>query len=360
MKKIVLFIIGLLAVFSILRVNSEEVSRSQFIVHPGYMELSGGSSDIKVAFGFLNSRGKKEQRWNLFPIYISLQSGKNNIRLSMSGLSFLKRNGVNIGKIIRIKGVYRNDIVSIGGNVIVSGKVEGDIWTLGADIMVKKGAVVTGSTVALGGKIVAEKGARIGGNKQSVPNLKIPFLYFLTGKKSARNFRLLIEFFRILLFILISFLVLLLLRGSVTGTVVVLQDNWKNILLFVVLSVFALPVIVILLSLSIVGIFFIPVFFLAAAVVMFFGFIAFTVRLGMWVRGTAKQNLGFLFGSCLIGYLFFEVPFLLGLILSYSEKSPFLMTMGSVLKITAVCLFTAGFLYSLGGELEYLRTKNGL
>ena len=360
MKKIVLFIIGLLALFSILRVNAEEAEKSHFIIHPGYLELVSGTNNVKVAFGFLDSSKGKEHRWNLFPLYISLQSGKNRVQLSLNGLSILKRTGISIGKNIIIKGIRKNDVISLGGNVAIYGKVEGDVWALGSDISVKKGAIVKGSAIALGGKVSVEKGARIIGNKQSVPDLNIPFLHFLTGDKSARNFRLIIEFFRVILFSVLAFITLLLWRKNITGTVMVLEEQWKNILLFILFSIFAVPLITILLGISIAGIFFIPVFFLTIAVFIYFGFVALSVRLGMWVRGVAKQDLGFLYGSCLLGFSFFEIPFLLGIILGFSKSSVFLLNAGNVVKVLSIAMYLVAFVYGFGGVLEYVRNKNNL
>jgi len=360
MRKIVLFIIGLLALFSILRVNAEGAEKSQFVVHPGYLELANGTSNVKVAFGFLDLSKNKDYRWNLFPMYISMQSGKNRIQLSLNGLSILKRTGISIGRNIVIKGVRKDDVISIGGKVTIYGKVEGDVWVLGSDIAVKRGALVEGNVISLGGSVLTEKGVRIKGNKQSIPDLKIPFLHYLTGNKSARNFRLIIEFFRIALFMIISFFIVLLWRKSVTGTVMVLGEQWKNILLFVLLSIFAVPVITLFLGVSIAGIFFIPLFFLAIAVFVYFGFVSFLVRLGMWVRGMAKQDLGFLYSSCLLGFLFFEIPFLLGIILSFSNSSIFFTNTGNILKGVSVFLYVVAFVYGFSGTLEYIRDKNSL
>lgn len=360
MKKIVLFIIGLIALFSILRVNAEDVVQSHFVVHPGYLELANGTSNVRVAFGFLDTSKDKERRWNLFPMYISMQSGKNRIQLSLNGLSILKRTGISVGRNIIIKGTHKGDVISVGGKVSIYGKVKGDVWVLGSDILVKKGAVIEGSAIALGGKVLTEKGSRVKGNKQSVPDLKIPFLHFLTGDKSARNFRLIIEFFRIALFMILLFIILLLWRRSVTGTVMVLEERWKNILLFVLFGIFTIPIITVLLGVSIVGIFFIPVFFLALGILVYFGFVSFSVRLGMWVRNLAKQDLGFLYSSGLLGFLFFEIPFLLGIVLGFSKSSAFLINTGNILKTASMFFYIAAFVYGLGGVLEYLRDKNSL
>ena len=56
MKKLVLTILALIALFSALRAYTESVAVPGVSLHPGLVEIGDGSSSIGIAFGVMESR----------------------------------------------------------------------------------------------------------------------------------------------------------------------------------------------------------------------------------------------------------------------------------------------------------------
>ncbi len=363
MKKLVLMIIGLLAVFTIIRVQSEEnTGRGRLTIHPGYFELGGGEERVAFSFGFMDVRGKEVKQWDIFPMSVSVRTKKASIGISFSGFNFLTRSGVTIGKQIIVKGTRKGDILSVGGDVLVEGKVEGDVWTFGADISLKKGAVITGNAVAIGGKIVKDKKARILGNRDALENIKLPFISFLASGKSAVKIRMMIELFRIVLFLLLLFFFVHFWSDSLGKMLPLTFGRWKENILYILFAAFLVPLFIILLLLSIVGIFFLPFFILVFLVSVYAGAVVVMVRIGIGLLGggptEGMPSNGRIYLGGLVGYLIIEIPFLLGLVLDLASSKGFITVVGVFLKATGVVLWIITALYGTGVVLSHLRYRN--
>ena len=76
----------------------------------------------------------------------------------------------------------------------------------------------------------------IGGNKQSVPELNVPFIGLLTSPQSVETLQFIFELFSIILFLVILFLVVHFNKEKVNDQVQVLEDYWKGSLVHVLLS----------------------------------------------------------------------------------------------------------------------------
>ena len=134
MRRILFIVIGLLALFTILRANAQgsapgsapgsEGTASRYVVQPGLLEFEGAEGGARVAFGFLErTDGEGRIRtWSLFPVRVSLRAGKQNFVIALNGLSFLSPSGLVIGRPVKITGVKRGDVVSIGRSQIVIGQ----------------------------------------------------------------------------------------------------------------------------------------------------------------------------------------------------------------------------------------------
>ena len=169
MKRILCAVIGLLALFTIIRAYAQEQEfENRYIIQPGILEFETTEGSARLAFGFLE-RSEEEgpgRAWNLFPLRLSLRAGEQSFLIAMNGLSFLSPSGLRVGRPVTIRGVKRGDVISIGGEVTVEGSVEGDVWALGADINLAAGSTVAGDVVALGGEVRADRRSKIGGNKR--------------------------------------------------------------------------------------------------------------------------------------------------------------------------------------------------
>ena len=352
MKRLVLSVVGLLALFSILRAQSQETTR-HLVVHPSLLEVADEGSSLSLGLGVVESSGDKNQVWSVFPVRVSLRSGNERLVLSLSGLDLLARRGLSIGRPIAVNGVHRGDLVSVGGNVVVTGAVEGSVWVFGADASVKSGARVDGDVVSLGGKVYAERGALLAGNKQSLPAVRIPFLGFITSRQSAEALQFVIELAG-LGFALFALFLALHFRGPyMSRQVAVVAGGWKANLLYLFLGVLFTPVLAAFLAASIVGLLLVPAALLALALSTCLGFLGVSVRLGrVLVRGSEDPLT--LYGAGLAGLALILGPGLAGSALSIVGSEAF-QAVGAVLKAIGGALLFAAVLYGFGCGLTAAR-----
>lgn len=356
MRRLLFAVIGLLALFTIIRAYTEDAG-SRYVVQPGLLDFQNAEGGVRVAFGFLE-RAEAEggaRSWNLFPVRLLLSSGKQQFLIALNGLSLLGPAGVRVGEPVTVRGVKRGDVVSIGGEVTVQGSVEGDVWALGADVRLLAGSSVTGDVVALGGTVHADKRAVIRGNKQSLPKLRIPFIGLLSSEHSAATYRFLVQIVAALLFLLVLFLLVHFRHRDLLGLGGVLASQWKGVLLYLVLAVLVLPVAVALLAASILGIILIPVLAVLLLVLAYAGFAAVAVRLGSWMRGDRDRGGPYLAG--LLGLLALKGPVVLGILLSLLDGE-LLQGIGRFLSGLGTVVVYLAALYGFGGALQYLRRRN--
>jgi hypothetical protein len=357
-RKIVFVVMGLLALFTILRAYGEQTG-ARFLLEPGALEISSPEGTARIAFGLLERTGGTPRTWSLLPIRVELISGRQRLALGLNGLSLLSPGGIRVGRPLRITGQRQGDVICVGGKVTVLGTVHGDVWTFGADVQLGRGAVVTGNVVALGGRIRAEPGAVIRGNKYSLPNVKLPLLRLLSSGESAATFRFLVQALGVLLYLLLLFLAVHFAGGRLAGLVGALASQWKGAILYLVLAVFLIPIGVALLVATILGIVLVPFVAVAVMVLAYLGFLGFTVRLGMWMRGLAPETqAGAAYTSGLLGLLVIKGPVLLGILLGLLS-SDFCQAVGRFLFGLGAAATIVSALYGFGGTLRYLRSQAG-
>jgi hypothetical protein len=353
MRKLVYGIIALLALFTLLRVQAQEEA-SRFTVHPSLIQLAGDESELSIGFGLVEGEGELTRVWNIFPLRFALRSNGKSFFLSLNGLSFLTRSGVNFGKEVAVKGVSLGDVVSVGGPVTVHGKVEGSVWTFGADVQLLAGSEVTGDVVAVGGEINAHRQSVIRGNKQSLSQIAIPFLGFLTSPQSAETLLFILELFGILLFLLLLFLLVHFRQNSLERQAEVLFSSWRATLLYLLIAIVVLPILVLLLITSVVGIFLIPVLFLIVIILAYFGFLGASVRLGKFVvkiegaAGGASPVKLYLAG--VLGFLILRGPVLFGRLLSLLTSDVFI-AIGGFFKIVGSIILYIVLVYGFAAAL---------
>ncbi len=341
MRKLIYLTIALLAVFSILRARAQEREHSRFTMHPSLVEFTGRDSRLSIGFGLIESDGERTKVWNVFPLRLELRSGDESFYLALNGVSFLTRSGINFGKELSVKQIHRGDVISVGGPVVIHERVEGNVWTFGADISIMPNAEVTGDVVAIGGEIEVQDGAVVRGNKQSLPQLSIPFLGFLTSPQSAETLLFVMDIFGVLLFILVLFLLVHFKRSSLVALSRVVTENWKGSLLYLFLAIIVLPLLVALLIASVVGIFLVPVLLITVIVLTYFGFAGASARLGqLFIGGSLESPVKVYLGG-LLGFFIVRIPSLLGRFLSllssevliYLRADSYIVGRSSILRI---------------------------
>jgi hypothetical protein len=360
MKKFVLFVIGLLALFTILRVQAggqlDEGEANRYLVHPGLIEIQGEEQGVRIAFGLLERSGDGGALWDVLPLNVNVRSGSKRFSLGMSGLSLLTRRGVSVGRPLIIEGEHQGDVVSVGGEVTVRGRVAGDVWSLGSDIILEKNASVAGDVVALGGEIEAARGAYIRGDKQSMPAVKIPFVGLLASNRSAAVFRLLIAAAGILLYLLLLLLFCQFGGRHLPALSRALAAQWRGALLSLLATLLAVPVLALLLTVSVVGVMLLPLLFVLVIVLAYAGFIGATLWLGEGLLGKKSQAVPRLYAAAVVGFLIIKLPLLLGLIGALFSPAA-LQTVGRVLAAVGTGLTVLAALYGLGGAVNFLRIR---
>ena len=357
MKKIVFAVMGLLALFTILRSYGQSASGgTRYVLEPGVLEIDTAEGSARIAFGLLERGGGTARTWSLFPIRVEFSSGRQRLALALNGLSLLSPSGLQVGRPVRITGQKQGDVISVGGRVTVAGTVHGDVWTFGADVLLEPRAVVTGNVVALGGVVRAERGALIRGSKYSLPNIKIPLLRLLSSGDSAATFRFLVQAFGIVLYLLVLFLAVHFSRQRLAGLAGSLASHWKGAVLYLVLAIFLIPLAVALLVATILGIVVVPFLAVALMLLAYLGYLGATVRLGLWLRRLpADAPAAAAYTSGLLGLLVLRGPVLLGILFGLLSSGLF-QVVGRVLFGLGTAGTILAALYGFGGSLRYLRT----
>src|SRR5260221_9830932 len=155
MRKLVLSVLGLLALFSALRAWTEGVPLPGVQLHPGLVEVQDGSSSVNLAFGIAAREPGQPSSWNLLPLRLEYRTGDRTVSLGFNGLSFLLRGGAAVGHPVTISAPRTGDVVSVGGKVTVNAALVGDVWALGADVALGPAAAISGNVVPLGGGVTA-------------------------------------------------------------------------------------------------------------------------------------------------------------------------------------------------------------
>lgn len=323
-------------------------------MHPGLVEIGDGTSSLGLAFGLLSGWDGERGLWNVLPLRLTVRSGEKSLTLGMNGLSFLLRGGVRLGRPVLVGIPVQGDVISIGGRVTVDARVDGDVWTLGADVALTPKAEVSGRVVAIGGKVAASARARVAGGITALPELKIPFLGALATTASVPLIELGREALGYLLLAFALFAVSYYLRTHTQGLVQSIPSAWRASLLTVVVALVAVPVLVVLLVVSVFGIFLLPVLALLLIAAALDGFLALAARIGAAVRaGTGTDSLH-LFTSGLLGLFLFKAPAMVGALLPLI-RSELAGRIGEILRIVSLGLTAAGFLYGFGAFLAYAR-----
>ena len=361
MKKLVLSVIGLLALFSLFRAFPQAAVPAPPVrgieLHPGLVEISDGRDSLGVSFGLVSRGDGTRSPWNLLPLRLTMRSGGKSLSLSLNGLSFLLRGGLRVGRPVLVASATSGDVISVGGKVTVDARVDGEVWALGADIVLTPKADVTGNVIALGGEVVRSPKARVAGTVMALPELKIPFLGALASTASVPLLELAREGLVFLLLAILLFLLTYYLAVHERGLVQSIPSAWRQTLITVLVSAVALPVLLVLLVVSVFGIFLLPLLVLLVAAAALDGLLAVSTRLGAAVRAGEGTSSLFLFTSGLLGLFLLKLPAWAGILLALS-RSELAGKIGGICRLVSLGLTAAAMVYGFGTVLASARKKS--
>jgi hypothetical protein len=177
--------------------------------------------------------------------------------------------------------------LAIGGNVYVGGKVEEDVVAIGGSVYLDKGAVVNKDAVAIGGKVEKHPKSFVGGE---IIEISIPGLAALLSgiPKNQSGLQLVWQLISFLSFLGLCVIIVALFTNSIGIISAAIEKKPWQTTAWGLLSFLLMPLFLLLLALSLVGIIFIPValfMYLAAGI---FGYIAAGQLLGKLILKTAK------------------------------------------------------------------------
>ena len=361
MKKLVLSILALIALFSALRAYTESVSPPGVSLHPGLVEIGDGATSIGIAFGVMEKSAEEPGTWSLLPLRLVYRSGDTNVTIGLNGLSFLLRGGVSVGRPLRVDAPRSSDVLSIGGKVTVNSRVDGDVWAVGADVELSPRADVNGSVVTLGGKVTAAGGAIVRGSISQVPQIKIPFLGILGTQFSVQ---VLATGRQLLGYVLLGFALFLSCFYREAHSRMMYQSipaTWRETIITIAVSLAVVPIVTLLLVISVIGIFFIPVLAFIVIILALDGFLFLCVRLGGILRRmdiAASKNVPLsLITSGLLGLFIVKLPALLGIFLTLLRSGATSLA-GQVLQVVSLACISAGMLYGFGAALVFARRRS--
>jgi len=164
--------------------------------------------------------------------------------------------------------------VAVGGNVTVNGTVDGDAVAVGGSVRLGPGAKVKGDAVAVGGRVEREIGAAVMGNVKQIGlpgNHGLPMPPtpgFLPDLFSAVRVAATIGFWVLALVLVALF------PGYFSRVSVMVRTRPGRAVLFAVLGTAALPPVMLLLVVTIIGIALVPALVLLLACLVAAGYIA--------------------------------------------------------------------------------------
>lgn len=216
---------------------------------------------------------------------------------------------VCIGGSVYVKGKVKTDAVAIGGSVIISGTVGKDVVSIGGSIELKKTAEVNGKVVSIGGSVNKHPDAKINSDIVNLPFFKAfrwigPFAGFTV--KWSLPMLILFGMIRILLIIALAILIVLLFPAPINRVVNVLDKDWLKAGGVGLLVVIGIPILMLMLAVTIIGILFIPFLILLIIIAVIFGHVCIAVLIGRKLENALLKKSrsmvsAVLFGGILIG-----------------------------------------------------------
>lgn len=219
--------------------------------------------------------------------------------------------------VVQADEVVSGDVVAVGGNVDVYGKVEGDAVSVGGRVHVHDEAVIEGDAVAVGGSVEIDETADVQGERVSVKIGLPPFRFWRAdqefhGLEKPRFWGLAANFIWVAATLLLSLLYFAVAGGRLDVVSRRVEAQPGQSFLIGLLGVFATPIATaitaVLLVVTIIGIFLVPVLFLLLMLMFAGGFVAVALAVGRRIMST-RPSMGTL-APTRSAYLLLVVGFL--------------------------------------------------
>ncbi|MBM3321548.1 MAG: hypothetical protein FJY73_12820 [Candidatus Eisenbacteria bacterium] len=222
------------------------------------------------------------------------------------------------------------DAVVIGGNLDVHGKVGGDAVVVGGILHLYPDAFVGGEAVAVGGRLIKDEGAFVGGQEVSIGTGIEQLLPWSWYKREVSPWtsagKRLIDAIARMAFGFLAILIFVDLFGERTGRIAARAegDSFRSGLIGL-LGLILLPITILVLVLSCIGILLLPVLGVVVGVAMLWGFVATSFVVGRTLGRRFFPDLATPRIQAFVGFLILGVTaFVGGLLLSFGGPIRFL------------------------------------
>jgi hypothetical protein len=215
------------------------------------------------------------------------------------------------------------NIVCIGGQVTVNGLVEQNVLAIAGSVVLTNKAVVRGNVVVVGGVVAKGSGSQIFGDITEINSSSLSDAITSAMRGELDGWSLILNiislcFFAIIL--IIALIMTLLIPRSLAIIANAIQTNKIKSLLWGFLTTLMIVPFFMLLAISIIGIFLIPLAFTALLLAAIVGFIAFSSLLGNFIitkifpeykKSLVKETLVGLSFLWILGW----IPFYIGMLI---------------------------------------------
>lgn len=250
------------------------------------------------------------------------------------------KNIFKAGRDITIEeGQQVDNVVAVGGQITVSGLVEKNVVAIAGSVVLTRDAVVRGKVIVIGGVIARGSGSLVYGDITEVNSSTLSDAIHSAMRGELEGWSLIINiislcFFAIIL--IVTLIMTLLIPRSLALIANAIQTSKLKSLMLGVLATLMIVPFFMLLAISIIGIFLIPLAFTAIVLAAIVGFIAFSSLLGNLIisrifRGYKKS----LVKETLVGV---SLLWLLGWIPFY---------IGTLIKVLAITFGLGGVLLAI-------------
>jgi hypothetical protein len=282
---------------------------------------------------------------------------------------------VEIGGSIVVKAdeAIDGDVVAVGGRVDVYGRIGGDVVAIGGDVQLHDGAIVEGDAVSVGGRVVSDGSAIVEGQRVSV-DLGIPFTGMAWGLGFPNHERPRLWSFGFSLAWMIAAVIFSVIFYAVSGRRLEVVSRRVDAepgqsFLIGLLATFGTPfgllISIILLAVTVIGIFLLPILVIALVLMWAGAFVAVSLAVGRRVANARRSPDALTpapspYQHLLLGILVLYAPALVASILGIdgSFLRPFSVVFGVLGKFVLIfatvlgygAILTSRFGTSVGGE----------
>ncbi|MFH1682014.1 MAG: hypothetical protein ABIH26_15400 [Candidatus Eisenbacteria bacterium] len=246
------------------------------------------------------------------------------------------------------------DAVVIGGNLDVYGKIGGDAVVIGGALHLHPGAFVSGEAVVIGGRLTKEEGAFVGGEQVSIGTGFEQFFPWSWCKREVSPWksagRTLIGAVVRIVLVFLAILIFVDLFGERTGRIAgrVESDSFRSGL-FGLLGVILVPVTILVLVISCIGILLLPVLGVLIGVAFLWGVVAASLVIGRTVGRRFFPDLETPRYQAFVGFLILGATAFVGaLLLSWGGPIRFL---GWTFAIAGKVILGLAYLVGFGAVL---------